>query len=158
MGKENKTNVMRLLDGAHVAYTPHFYEPDPKMTGKEIAELLGESLPSVFKTLVAVGKSKTHYAFLIPVAKELDLKKAAEASGEKSIEMIPQKELLPLTGYVHGGCSPIGMKKRMKHFIDISAESLDKISMSGGKVGAQVTLSYADAKRVAELIPADLAK
>lgn len=149
---------MRLLEQAKVQYTPHFYEPNPHLTGAQIAEILGEDLPSVFKTLVAVGKSGAHYAFLVPVAKELDLKKAATAAKEKSIEMIPQKELLPLTGYVHGGCSPIGMKKRMKHFIDSSVLNHERISMSGGKVGVQVTLKTADAIRIAELEVADFAK
>ena len=106
----------------------------------EIARLLGEDERKVFKTLVTVGKSKAYYVFMIPVAEELDLKKAARASGEKSIEMITQKELLPLTGYVHGGCSPIGMKKQFATFIHDTAENFDTIIFSAGKVGYQVEL------------------
>jgi len=155
---ETKTNVMRLLEQAHVKYVPHFYKADPTLTGAQIAQILGEKIEAVFKTLVAQGKSGDYYAFLVPVAKELDLKKAAAAAGEKSIEMLPLKRLLPVTGYVHGGCSPIGMKKRMKHFIDSTALSFENISFSGGRVGAQVTVKTADALKVAELTPASFAK
>ncbi len=156
MPKEIKTNVMRLLDKAKVQYDPRFYDPNPKLTGSDIAGILGEDHNQVFKTLVAVGKSNEHYAFLIPVDAELNLKKAAKATGEKSIEMIPLKQLLPLTGYVHGGCSPIGMKKRMKHYIDSSALDKEKIFISGGRLGSQVGIKLTDAIKVAELIPADL--
>ena len=110
MAKDDKTNVMRVLDGKKIAYTSHMYEPDATMSGAQIAALLGEEADKVFKTLVTRGKTGAYYVFVIPVEKELDLKKAAKAVSEKSIAMIPQKELLPLTGYVHGGCSPIGMK------------------------------------------------
>lgn len=158
MAKTEKTNVMRLLDKAKVNYEPFFYEPDPKLTGAEIAKILNEPTYKVFKTLVCVGKSRNFYAFLIPVDKELDLKLAAKAANEKDIEMLPLKNLLPTTGYVHGGCSPIGMKKHMKHFIDSSATTLDFLYFSGGKVGAQVKLKKDDALKVAELIPAPLAK
>ena len=151
-----KTNVMRVLEAAKVKYEAHFYEADPHLTGADIVTRLGEDASAVFKTLVAVGKSGQHYAFLVPVAGELDLKKAAQAAGEKFIEMIPQKELLPLTGYVHGGCSPIGMRKRMPHFIDASAQAHEVIYMSGGRVGCQVSLGLKDAVRVAELKFADL--
>ena len=111
MKKEEKTNVMRVLDQKKLPYKSHSYEPDASMSGVEIAALLGEDPDKVFKTLVTRGKSGQHYVFVVPVGEELELKKAAAASGEKSIALIPQKELLPLTGYVHGGCSPIGMKK-----------------------------------------------
>lgn len=158
MSNEIKTNVMRLLEKAGVKYEARYYEPNPRQPGSRIAEALGEDQSRVFKTLVTVGKSGAHYAFLIPVVAELDLKKAAKASGEKSIEMIPEKELLPLTGYVHGGCSPIGMKKRMKHFIDVSVRDGDTMFMSGGKVGCQVGLKVEDAIKVAELTLADLVK
>ena len=114
------------------------------MTGEEIAALLGEDPAHVFKTLVTRGKTGQYYVFVVPVAAELELKKAAKAAGEKSIEMIKQKELLPLTGYVHGGCSPIGMKKAFKTFIHETAESLDKMFVSAGKVGFQVELSPQD--------------
>ena len=112
MKKEEKTNVMRVLDGKKISYESHSYEPDATMSGEEIAGILGEDPEKVFKTLVTQGKSGAYYVFVVPVGAELDLKKAAKASGEKSVGMIKQKELLPLTGYVHGGCSPIGMKKQ----------------------------------------------
>ena len=119
MKKDTKTNVMRVLDGKKISYTAHEYEPDATMTGEEIAGILGEEPEKVFKTLVTQGKSGAYYVFVVPVKAELDLKKAAKASGEKAISMIKQKELLPLTGYVHGGCSPIGMKKQFATHIHL---------------------------------------
>ncbi|MBO7632453.1 MAG: Cys-tRNA(Pro) deacylase [Lachnospiraceae bacterium] len=144
MKQNEKTNVMRVLDQKKVAYESHSYTPDATMTGEEIAALLGEDPAHVFKTLVTRGKTGQYFLFVVPVAAELELKKAAKAAGEKSIEMIKQKELLPLTGYVHGGCSPIGMKKAFKTFIHETAESLDKMFVSAGKVGFQVELSPQD--------------
>lgn len=144
MKPNEKTNVMRVLDQKKVAYESHSYTPDATMTGEEIAALLGEDPAHVFKTLVTRGKTGQYYVFVVPVAAELELKKAAKAAGEKSIEMIKQKELLPLTGYVHGGCSPIGMKKAFKTFIHETAEPLDKMFVSAGKVGFQVELSPQD--------------
>ena len=144
MKPNEKTNVMRVLDQKKVVYESHSYTPDATMTGEEIAALLGEDPAHVFKTLVTRGKTGQYYVFVVPVAAELELKKAAKAAGEKSIEMIKQKELLPLTGYVHGGCSPIGMKKAFKTFIHETAESLDKMFVSAGKVGFQVELSPQD--------------
>lgn len=144
MKPNEKTNVMRVLDQKKVAYESHSYTPDATMTGEEIAALLGEDPAHVFKTLVTRDKTGQYYVFVVPVAAELELKKAAKAAGEKSIEMIKQKELLPLTGYVHGGCSPIGMKKAFKTFIHETAESLDKMFVSAGKVGFQVELSPQD--------------
>ena len=144
MKQNEKTNVMRVLDQKKVAYESHSYTPDATMTGEEIAALLGEDPAHVFKTLVTRGKTGQYYVFVVPVAEELELKTAAKAAGEKSIEMIKQKELLPLTGYVHGGCSPIGMKKAFKTFIHETAESLDKMFVSAGKVGFQVELSPQD--------------
>ena len=138
-----KTNVMRILDQKKTEYKSYHYESDGAISGVEVAEVLGLDCSKVFKTLVTVGKSKEHYVFVIPVAAELDLKKAAIASGEKSIEMIAQKELLPLTGYVHGGCSPIGQKKLFKTFVDISGEDKDTIVFSAGKIGYQVELAPA---------------
>ncbi len=134
MKKEDRTNVMRLLDGKKIAYASHAYEADPTKTGEEIAQILGEDPKKVFKTLVTQGKSKTYYVFVVPVEAELDLKKAAKAAGEKSLAMIKQKELLPLTGYVHGGCSPIGMKKHFETFIHETATEYDKVFVSAGKV------------------------
>lgn len=156
MKKEEKTNVMRLLDGRKVDYTSHSYEPDPTRTGVEIAGILGEKEENVFKTLVTRGRSGAYYVFVVPVAEELDLKKAAKAAGEKSVEMIKQKELLPLTGYVHGGCSPIGMKKPFPTFIHETAAGLDKIFVSAGKVGFQIELAPADLMAVSGAKPADL--
>ena len=111
MRPTDKTNVMRVLDSRGIAYGVHTYEPDATLTGAQIAALLGEPADHVFKTLVTQGKSNKYYVFVVPVEAELDLKKAARAAGEKSVAMIRQKDLLPLTGYVHGGCSPVGMKK-----------------------------------------------
>ena len=156
MKKPEKTNVMRVLDSKKISYTSHEYEPDPTLTGVQIAAILGEPAANVFKTLVTLGRSGAHYVFVIPVHAELDLKKAAKASGEKSIEMIKQKELLPLTGYVHGGCSPIGMKKPFPTFIHSSAETLEKIYVSAGKVGFQIELSPSDLINAAGCVPADL--
>ena len=118
------------------------------MDGREVAEALNEDPGMVFKTLVTVGKSKTKYVFVVPVNKELNLKKAAHSVGEKSIEMIKQKELLPLTGYIHGGCSPIGMKKQFVTTIDSSAENYGRIIFSAGKIGYQVEVSLEDLKKV----------
>ena len=137
---KEKTNVMRLLDSRKIDYEYHTYEPDPTMTGEEIAGILGEDPERVFKTLVTRGRSGAYYVFVMPVAEELDLKKAASAAGEKSVEMIKQKELLPLTGYVHGGCSPVGMKKVFPTFIHNTAEGLDRMFVSAGKVGYQIEL------------------
>ena len=156
MKKPEKTNVMRVLDSKKISYTSHEYEPDPTLTGVQIAAILGEPAANVFKTLVTLGRSGAHYVFVIPVHAELDLKKAAKASGEKSIEMIKQKELLPLTGYGHGGCSPIGMKKPFPTFIHASAETLEKIYVSAGKVGFQIELSPSDLINAAGCVPADL--
>ena len=138
MKKEEKTNVMRVLDGKKIPYESHSYKPDATMTGEEIAGILGEDPQNVFKTLVTQGKSGAYYVFVVPVQAELDLKKAAKASGEKAISMIKQKDLLPLTGYVHGGCSPIGMKKQFPTSIHETASSLDKIFVSAWKVGFQI--------------------
>ena len=156
MGKQDKTNCMRVLESRKIAYTPHLYEADPTLSGEDIAGILGEEPDQVFKTLVTVGKPQKYYVFVIPVNQELNLKKAAAAVGEKSVSMIPQKDLLPLTGYVHGGCSPIGMKKRFPSYIHESAAGLAKIFVSAGRVGCQAELSPSDLIRIAELVPADL--
>ena len=138
-----KTNDMRVLDQKEIPYTPYFYDPSTT-DGMSVAELTGSNPALVFKTLVTVGASKQHYVFVIPVCRELDLKKAAKAVGEKSIAMIRQAELQPLTGYIHGGCSPLGMKKQLKTVIDASAQSLPLLLVSAGRVGAQVELSPND--------------
>ncbi len=157
MKNDEKTNVMRLLDGKRIPYAAHTYAPDASMTGEEIARLLAEDPARVFKTLVTRGKSARYYVFVIPVCRELDLKKAAKAAGEKAVDMIPQKELLPLTGYVHGGCSPIGMKKPFPTFLDASAESCERIFVSAGKVGFQIELSPSDLQRMVPFRYTDLA-
>ncbi len=156
MKSNDKTNVMRILDGKKISYESHSYEADPTLTGEQIAGILGEDADKVFKTLVTIGKSGTYYVFVVPVREELDLKKAAKASGEKAVSMIKQKELLPLTGYVHGGCSPIGMKKPFKTFIHQTAAEHDHIFVSAGKVGFQIELSPADLISVANITVADI--
>lgn len=145
---EEKTNVMRVLDIKKVEYVPHNYLSSGAVSGADVAKALGEEAERVFKTLVTVGKSGAHYVFVIPVLKELDLRKAAAAVGEKNIEMIKSKELLPLTGYVHGGCSPIGMKKFFKTAFDESAAKSEKIYFSAGKIGYQVELNFCDVEKV----------
>jgi Cys-tRNA(Pro)/Cys-tRNA(Cys) deacylase len=148
MKKEDKTNVMRVLDGKKISYESHAYEQDQSLTGEDIARILGEDPEKVFKTLVTQGKSGAYYVFVVPVKEELDLKKAAKASGEKAISMIKQKELLPLTGYIHGGCSPIGMKKQFPTFIHETAIGYDKIFVSAGKVGFQIELEQRELLRM----------
>ena len=142
--KEEKTNVMRVLEQRKIPYVPHTYDhPDGAVDGASVARQLGQDPAAVFKTLVARGASGGYYVFDIPVEATLDLKKAARAVGEKSIAMLHQKELLPLTGYVHGGCSPVGMKKQFPTVLDQSVEGLDTITVSAGKIGAQVELAPA---------------
>ncbi|MBR0210834.1 MAG: Cys-tRNA(Pro) deacylase [Oscillospiraceae bacterium] len=136
--KDDKTNVMRLLDQHGVPYTPHFYDPDGPIDGLSVAQAVGADPEAVFKTLVTRGASGGYYVFDIPVGDSLDLKKAARAVGEKSIAMLPQKELLPLTGYVHGGCSPVGMKKPFPTVFHETVILFDTIYVSAGKIGAQV--------------------
>ena len=140
--KDLKTNVSRLLDAAKLPYEMFSFEVgDTVPSGVEAAALLGIDCKVMYKTLVTTGKTGTHYVFMIPVAEELNLKKAAEAVGEKSIEMLKSKDLLGLTGYVHGGCSPIGMKKPFRTTVDSSAEAFDTIYFSAGKIGYQVKMS-----------------
>ena len=135
---EDKTNVMRLLEQAGIAYTPHTYDPNGPIDGVSVAHILGQDPDAVFKTLVTRGASGAYYVFDVPVAESLDLKKAAKAVGEKSIAMIQQRELLPLTGYVHGGCSPIGMKKPFPTVFHETVILYDAICVSAGKIGCQV--------------------
>lgn len=157
MKNNDKTNVMRLLDSKKIPYTPHLFDADGSMSGTDIARLQGEDPGKVYKTLVTQGKTGRYYVFVVPVEAELDLKKAAKAAGEKAIRMIPQKELLPLTGYVHGGCSPIGMKKPFPTFIDQSAMPLETIYVSAGRIGAQIELTPDDLIRAANATFADVA-
>lgn len=150
--KDDKTNVMRILAQAKIEYTAHSYgDGKTALSGAEVAAELGQDPACVFKTLVTVGRSGGHYVFMIPVLAELDLKKAASAAGEKSVEMIKQKDLLPLTGYVHGGCSPIGMKKPFATFVDASAQGCKTIFFSAGRIGAQVEM---DPSELAALVKA----
>ena len=156
--KDEKTNVMRVLEQKKIPYTPHSYPHagNEPVDGVTAAHSLGIDPARVFKTLVTVAGSGAHYVFMIPVEQELDLKKAAKAVGEKSIAMIKQKELLPLTGYIHGGCSPIGMKKPFPTFIHSSAETLDTIMFSAGKIGYQVECSLSDLRRAVAVQSADV--
>ena len=156
MKKNDKTNVMRFLDQKKVSYAAHSYEPDASLSGEEIARILNEDADKVFKTLVTQGKSGQYYVFVIPVKGELDLKKAAKTAGEKAVSMIKQKELLPLTGYVHGGCSPVGMKKQFPTFIHETAQQWKKVFVSAGKVGYQIELDPADLARTVGCAFADL--
>ena len=153
---DEKTNVMRILDGKKIEYNHYNYIESGAMSGMEVAEALNENPDMVFKTLVTVGKSGNHYVFLLPVNKELDLKKAAKSVGEKNVEMIKSKDLLPLTGYIHGGCSPIGMKKFFKTVIHETASKFDKILFSGGKIGYQVEVSLQDLSKVIKYDLADI--
>lgn len=155
---EVKTNAMRMLEQKKIPFTVHDYADTGMISGMEVAKVLGENPETVFKTLVTVGKSGEHYVFVVPVNKELDLKKAAQAAGEKSISMIKSKELLDLTGYVHGGCSPVGMKKFFKTFVDKSAERLEKIMVSGGKIGYQIEIAPGELAKVIRLTSADIAE
>jgi Cys-tRNA(Pro)/Cys-tRNA(Cys) deacylase len=148
MKKEEKTNVMRLLDGKKINYQSYNYVSSGVVSGIEVASVLEQDPNKVFKTLVTESGSKKNYVFLVPVEKELDLKKAAKAVGEKSISMIKSKDLLPLTGYIHGGCSPIGMKKQFPTVIHNTAESFDTILFSGGKIGYQVEITLDDLKKI----------
>lgn len=154
---EDKTNVMRILDQKKIEYKEHTYLNTCAIGGQEVAEALGEDANRVFKTLVTVGKTGNHYVFLVPVNKELNLKKAAKAVNEKKIEMIKSKELLPLTGYIHGGCSPIGMKKFFKTTIHSTAENYDTIMFSAGKIGYQVETSLNSLKKVIRFDLEDIA-
>ena len=138
MSKQEKTNVMRTLERLKIPYQEHYYGDTGAISGVEVAAVLGEDPRRTFKTLVTVGKSRTHYVFMIPVQEELDLKKAAAAVGEKALEMLKSKDLLPLTGYVHGGCSPIGMKKQFRTVIHETAADFPTVMFSAGKIGYQV--------------------
>ena len=151
-----KTNVMRILDKHKISYVSHSYAQTDAISGVEVASVLGENPAQVFKTLVTVGKSGGHYVFMIPVAEELDLKKAAACVGEKAVEMVKSKELLPLTGYIHGGCSPSGMKKSFPTFIHQTASDFETILFSAGKIGWQVEMPPESLQAVQPVKTADL--
>ena len=151
-----KTNVMRMLDKHKINYKHYTYADTDAISGIEVAQVLNQNPKQVFKTLVTISKSKKYYVFLVPVAEELDLKKAAHAVNEKSIEMIKSKELLTLTGYIHGGCSPIGMKKFFDTTIDKTAENFETIIFSAGKIGYQVEMSLDELKKIIRFQTADI--
>lgn len=140
---EFKTNVMRFLDQKKIKYIPHEYPvgDDIPTDGITVANMINKDVSEVYKTLVTVGASKKNYVFVIPVAAQLDFKKCARAAGEKNIEMIKQKDLLPLTGYIHGGCSPLGMKKPFKTFFQQDVSSLSTVTVSAGKIGHQIEIA-----------------
>ena len=154
--KELKTNAMRILEKKKIPFTYITYECEEFVDGVQIADKLGQPHELVYKTLVTVGKSKAYYVFVIPIAEEIDFKKAAKSVGEKSLEMLPLKELTAVTGYVRGGCTSIGMKKKFKTIIQEDAQKLDKIIVSGGKIGLQLVLLPEDLKRAADAEYADI--
>lgn len=139
-----KTNAMRILDSQKIEYSEIEYDASSGISALDVAKSTGEDPSRIYKTLVTVSREKEHFVFVVPSEKELDLKKAATAAGTKNIEMIPQKELLPLTGYVHGGCSPVGMKKEFETFLDSSAKDNEYIFISGGKIGIQIKINPND--------------
>ncbi|MGI6006078.1 MAG: Cys-tRNA(Pro) deacylase [Ruminococcus sp.] len=141
MAKEAKTNVMRILDKNKIPYQAIYYQCDEFIDGLHTAQLTGAPVEQSFKTLVARGKSGQYYVYVIPIAREVDLKLAAKAAGEKSVEMIHVKEINSVTGYIRGGCSPVGMKKQFPTFIDDSAQHFETIYISGGKIGVSICLS-----------------
>ena len=157
--KETKTNALRILDAAGIAYTEHSYDTeDGKLDGLSVAEKCGEDPEQVYKTLVTVGNDAEHYVFVITVGEMLDLKACARAAGVKNVEMIPQKQLLPLTGYIHGGCSPVGMKKPFKTFFDETVVLFDRILVSAGRVGLQMEIGVEDLLRVTDGTTAPLTR
>lgn len=158
MKKEEKTNAVRLLTQKKLAFQTHDYTDSGAVSGLEVAQVLGQEPQRMFKTLVTEGRSGAHYVFLVPVAGELDLKKAASAVGEKSVAMIKSKDLLPLTGYIHGGCSPVGMKKFFPTVIDQSAAQFDTIFFSGGRIGLQIETSLTELEKVIRFRLADIAE
>lgn len=156
--KEYKNNVMRLLDERGVTYKVHEYPhvENQAVDGESVAKQLGQDPMQVYKTLVVRGASREHYVFVLPVCEGLDLKKAARAVGEKSLEMIAVKELLPLTGYIRGGCSPIGMKKKFKTVYSDYIDMLDTVMVSAGRIGYQIELSPDDLVSVTDGEKADI--
>lgn len=142
--KENKTNAMRILDKHKIAYRTNSYECEEFIDGIHVADINGDAYDQSFKTLVTVGKSGGYYVFVIPIDKEIDFKKAAKVVGEKSVEMIPVKEIQGVTGYIRGGCTPLGMKKQYPTLIQESAADFDEIIISGGRLGLQIILNPKD--------------
>lgn len=153
-----KTNAMRLIEASGVKYEEFEYDASLGISGTDVARTLNEDVNMVFKTLVTETNKGEHFVFIVPVAMELDLKKAAKAAGAKKVDMLKQRDLLPLTGYVHGGCSPIGMKTKLKTFIDASAMNNEYIYVSGGKVGLQIKLSPEDLVKLTDATAIDIVK
>lgn len=153
-----KTNAMRLIEASGVKYEEFEYDASLGISGVDVAHTLNEDERMVFKTLVTETNKGEHFVFIVPVAMELDLKKAAKAAGAKKVDMLKQKDLLPLTGYVHGGCSPIGMKTKLKTFIDASAMDNEYIYVSGGKIGLQIKISPADLIKLTDATAIDIVK
>lgn len=153
---DDKTNVMRILDKKKIDYRWHSYDSEEAISGMEVAAVLHQEPDMVFKTLVTVGKSGNYYVFMVPVNRRLDLKKAAKAVGEKKVEMIKSRELLPLTGYIHGGCSPIGMKKQFRTIVHETAADFPQIMFSAGKIGYQIETSPAELKKLVNYRLADV--
>ena len=151
MAKQEKTNVMRFLEQKKIPYQMHDYVSSGAIAGEDVAQVLGENPDLVFKTLVTVGKSKQNYVFLVPVNKELNLKKCAKSVGQKSVEMIRVDEINKATGYIRGGCSPIGMKKQFVTVVDESAKNCETIIFSAGKIGTQVEIAPNDLEKVIPL-------
>ncbi|XAH75127.1 Cys-tRNA(Pro) deacylase [Kineothrix sp. IPX-CK] len=154
--KDIKTNAMRILEKNKIEYTHYTYECEEFIDGLQIADMLGLSYEKVYKTLVTLGSGKNYFVFVIPIAKELDLKKAAKAVGEKSVQMIHVKDIVDVTGYIRGGCTAIGMKKQYVTKVDISAERLEKVIVSGGRLGSQMELAPADLLKAAHAQYADI--
>lgn len=158
MSKETKTNAMRILDRQKIPYKVNLYTCDEFIDGIHVADQLGQSYDSSFKTLVTVGKSGGHYVFALPIDRELDLKKAAKVVGEKSVEMIHVKDILAITGYIRGGCTPLGMKKQYPTVIHESVLSFDEVIISGGRIGAQIVIAPGDLLKAANAKTADILK
>ena len=156
MAKEVKTNAMRILDRNKINYEINLYECDEFISGTDIADRLGQNYDESFKTLVAVGKSSNYFVFVIPIDKELDLKKAAKVVGEKNVEMLHVKDINKVTGYVRGGCTPIGMKKQYKTVLHNSIMNYDKVIISGGRIGTQLVLAPEDIVKVTSAIIEDI--
>lgn len=156
--KDIKTNAMRILEKEKVAFETKFYECDEFIDGVHTADILGIPHDMCYKTIVTVGHSKAYYVFVIPIEKEIDFKKAAKSVGEKSVELLPLKDVTNVTGYIRGGCTAIGMKKQYVTRIDESALLLDKMAVSGGKIGTQLTLAPEDLCRVAKAEFADIVR
>lgn len=158
MGKETKTNAMRMLERAKIAYRLNLYECEEFIDGIEVADKLGQDYEMAFKTLVTVGKSGQYYVYVIPVHRELDMKKAAKAVGEKHVEMLPVRQINQVTGYIRGGCTPIGMKKLFPTVIHESAQQQSEIAVSGGRHGVQIVLAPEDLAAAVKAQFADIIK